>query len=401
MDRQPFNIFIKAALLNLTLVAAIGVLMRYKIGYEFPHFNQKYLLHAHSHFAFSGWVTHTLFTLMATFLLPFSVSVTKYKKLIWANLICAYGMLVSFSYQGYGPIAIAFSTISIIITFSFAWQYYIDLKRVPNDHPSKNWFYAALFFNILSTIGTASLVYMMVTKNIHQNTYLASVYFFLHFQYSGWFFFAIMGLLMSKLCEFESFKYDTKIFFYFFAACIPAYFLSVLWMKLPWYIFIFPVVAVLFQLMGLYRFLQLLFSQRKNILEGWSLHIRIILGLSLLALLIKLSLQTGSIFPDISKLAFGFRSIVIAYLHLVLLGVTTLFLLGFLLLSGYIRHSKYALLALILFCVGVFANELVLTIQGVASFGYILIPYLNETLFGISLFMLGCLVLLLFAHKKI
>ncbi len=37
--------WLKFSLLNLCLVAALGVLMRYKIGFEFPFFNQK-------HFAF-------------------------------------------------------------------------------------------------------------------------------------------------------------------------------------------------------------------------------------------------------------------------------------------------------------------------------------------------------------
>ncbi|HRN44574.1 MAG TPA: hypothetical protein PLH20_07300, partial [Flavobacterium sp.] len=47
--------WLKFSLLNLCLVAALGVLMRYKIGFEFPFFNQKNILHSHSHFAFSGW----------------------------------------------------------------------------------------------------------------------------------------------------------------------------------------------------------------------------------------------------------------------------------------------------------------------------------------------------------
>ncbi|MBK9565256.1 MAG: hypothetical protein IPO37_08775 [Saprospiraceae bacterium] len=79
----------------------------------------------------------------------------------------------------------------------------------------------------------------------------------------------------------------------------------------------------------------------------------------------------------------------IAYLHLVLLAFTSLSLLGYLLLNNYIRQYKVAVMSLIVFSIGVFANELVLMVQGVASFVYILIPYLNETLFGISLVMLS------------
>ena len=41
----------KIALINLSVVALIGVIMRYKIGFDFPFFDQKHLQHAHSHFA--------------------------------------------------------------------------------------------------------------------------------------------------------------------------------------------------------------------------------------------------------------------------------------------------------------------------------------------------------------
>ena len=138
-----------------------------------------------------------------------------------------------------------------------------------------------------------------------------------------------------------------------------------------------------------------------DILHKWSFSVRWLLGLALIALTIKLVLQAGSIFPEVSKLAFGFRSIVIAYLHLVLLGFTTLFLLGYMLLEGYISHHKNAIISLVFFSIGVFSNELALMLQGVASFGYILIPYINETLFAVSLFMLLSLIGLVYFYRKI
>ena len=45
------------------------------------------------------------------------------------------------------------------------------------------------------------------------------------------------------------------------------------------------------------------------------------------ALSAKFLLQLGSTIPALSQLGFGFRPIVIAYLHLVLLAVISLFLL--------------------------------------------------------------------------
>lgn len=60
--------WLKFSLINLFLVAFLGLIMRYKIGFEFPFFDQKFLQHSHSHFAFSGWISHTLMVLMVLFL---------------------------------------------------------------------------------------------------------------------------------------------------------------------------------------------------------------------------------------------------------------------------------------------------------------------------------------------
>ncbi|MFZ1455244.1 MAG: hypothetical protein WAT46_04340 [Saprospiraceae bacterium] len=169
------------------------------------------------------------------------------------------------------------------------------------DHPSKNWFKAAFLFNVLSSLGTFYLAYMMVTKNINQHAYLGSVYFYLHFQYSGWFFFAIVGLIMDKFSEFPSFSYDSKLFKTFFIACIPAYFLSILWAKLPWYVLILPVAAVLLQLWGLSMMVKKVLTHLGHIKTIWPKAVRWLLGLAFFALVIKLLLQAGSVFPEISN----------------------------------------------------------------------------------------------------
>lgn len=214
MRHTSIQSFVKIGIFNLALVALIGCIMRYKIGFEFPFFDQKYLLHGHSHFAFTGWVSHILFTLMLVFISEFDVQTERFNRLVWANLVCAYGMLISFVIQGYGPVSILFSTLSIFISFGFALQYFKALASI--QHPSTKWFKAALIFNVLSSLGTFFLAYMMMTKSLQQEAYLGSVYFFLHFQYSGWFFFAIMGLLVSKLSKLQGYKDNDLIFKSFF-----------------------------------------------------------------------------------------------------------------------------------------------------------------------------------------
>src|SRR5674476_1365823 len=70
-----------------------------------------------------------------------------------------------------------------------------DLKRLPSKSVSHLWFKSALIFNIISSIGAFALAYMLANKMQHPSWYLATIYYFLHFQYNGWFFFTCMGLL--------------------------------------------------------------------------------------------------------------------------------------------------------------------------------------------------------------
>ena len=411
--------WLKFSLLNLLIVALIGLLMRYKIGFEFPFFDQKHLQHSHSHFAFSGWISHTLMVLMIVFLEKKKVLLQaqddnreknienrffkKYSSILSANLICAYGMLVFFIIQGYGLFSIIFSTSSIIVSCVFAYYFVKDLKLISNDDLSKNWFKTALFFNVISSFGTFALAYMMISKNIHQNEYLASIYYYLHFQYNGWFFFACMGLLFSFLqlnpSENSFFK---RTFWLFFLSCIPAYFLSTLWWDLPIWIYLITVVAAFIQVYAWFRFLIIIIKTKREFLYNFPFFLRYILLFVAFALSIKFLLQLGSTIPVLSTLAFGFRPIVIAYLHLVLLAIISLFLLFYVYANHLIHFNRQIKIGVITFSIGVLLNEIILAIQGVASFSYTPIPYVNEMLFGAAIVLvIGTGITAFYSIKKV
>lgn len=402
--------WLKFSVINLLIVALLGLLMRYKIGFEFPFFNQKNIQHSHSHFAFAGWISHTLMVLMVGFLEKRGKRdegkgkrLFSYNTLLTINLICAYGMLVFFIIQGYATMSIVFSTASILVAYVFGYQYWKDLKTVDAGSLSIQWFKAAIFFNVISSLGTFILAYMMVTKNIHQNEYLASIYYYLHFQYNGWFFFACMGLLFDFLnLKTTDHAAYTKVFWLFFIACIPAYFLSTLWLDLPLWIYIPTAIAAILQVYAWFLFLQIVLKTQKNVFENYPFFLRYIIVFIALACSVKLLLQLGSTIPALSQLAFGFRPIVIAYLHLVLLAVISLFLLFYIYVNHFFYISKPIKFGIILFSVGVFLNELVLAVQGVASFSYTLIPFVNELLFGIAvLLVLGIGITAFYSIKKV
>lgn len=373
---------------NLLLVAFLGVIMRYKIAYYLPFIDQKHVLHSHSHFAFSGWITQTLMVLLV-YLLSLKSGEPVFKRYRWlllANLFTSYGMLVSFILQGYAFFSICFSTLSIFVSYFFAAWYWQDLNRTPEKMQSHLWFKAALVFSVLSSIGAFGLAYIMANKIVLQNWYLAAIYFFLHFQYNGWFLFAGMGLLVSKLEIIPTAVKKLQIAFLLFCfACIPAYFLSTLWLPLPFIIYAVTIAAVIAQLAGWAIMVKVFNENKLFIASRFSKYGRVLLILSAIAFSIKLFLQTGSVHPGLSQLSYGFRPIIIGYLHLVLLAVTSVFIIGYIVSFELIPITKRLITGIFIFVAGIIVNELLLMVQGVASFTYTSIPHINLMLLVASL----------------
>lgn len=385
--RFKIDFWLKFSIINLFLVAVLGVLMRYKIGFDFPFLVQKNLLHSHSHFAFSGWVSHTLMVLMIYFLKSKTTrfSFARYNLLVIANLACSYGMLVFFIAQGYAFWSILFSTLSIIVSYFFAYTFVKDLKQIPGE-TSKNWFKGALFFYVISSLGTFFLAYTVASKNFLYNPYIASIYYYLHFQYNGWFLFACFGLLAAflKLNHSEN-KFFDKAFWVLFISTLITYSLSVLWLNLPQWLYVTTIIFSVIQFVTWLAMLVLVIRKKGKILKTQPVFLQYILKLAGLCLTLKFFFQMLSVIPSLSQFVFGIRSIVIAYLHLILLAVISLFLLYYIYANKFLPVDKYIRIGLVTFVVGVFLNELILGIQGMSAFGYILIPKINTYLFGAAL----------------
>jgi len=391
---MKLNLYIKISLFNLFIVALLGVLMRYKICFEFPFFDQKNIQHAHAHFAFAGWISHTIFSLI-TFLFIDNEYVKKFEKPILANLIFAYCMLVSFFVQGYGAVSIIFSVGSLLSNFYFAIQFFKYFYNIKTNNPAIKWFKSALIFNLISSIGTGYLGYMMMSKHIDQKLYLAAVYYYLHFQYNGWFLLSIFGLFVGFLFT-QNIKISDRIPFILIVGClIPTYFLSTLWLQLPLWLFLITAIGTIAQTLGWGLFVKKIFTIRTKIYSKVNYISYYLFVLVAMAMSVKIILQLFSTLPEVSKLAFGFRPIVIAYLHLVLLGIISIFLIAFILSNNLINFNKYVLYGVLIFVGGIILNEFVLMIQGVASFSYTSIPYMNITLFIISIIMLSGILLIL------
>src|SRR5690349_17095422 len=132
----------KISLFNLFLVSLLGVTLRYKIVFSLPFIDQKFLLHAHSHFAFAGWISQVLMAFIAKYLYEKDVNIRmqKYQRLLLVNVITAYGMLLSFPFEGYGLFSIIFSTLNIVVSYAFAFFVWKDLNSLKKKCVSHYWF---------------------------------------------------------------------------------------------------------------------------------------------------------------------------------------------------------------------------------------------------------------------
>src|SRR5215510_9141504 len=124
------NFWISLALVNLCVVALLGMTLRTKFLFSIPFIDYKNFLSAHSHFAFGGWVTLALMILFIDNLLSADQKQKQiYQWILWGIEITAVGMLITFPFQGYALLSIIFSTAFIFITYTFCWVFISDIRK--------------------------------------------------------------------------------------------------------------------------------------------------------------------------------------------------------------------------------------------------------------------------------
>lgn len=396
MQEKEVNKWVRICLFNLFMVAVLGTAMRYKIAFALPWLPQKNVLNAHSHFAFAGWLSQILMLLMIRYLgrqeAGIQISFKKYNWLLTANLLTAWAMLCSFTFFGYNVVSIVFSTLSVCVSYAFAIAYWKDLNKLKTKRITHSWFKMALIWNALSSFGPFWLAYMMANGIMHEHWYLGAIYFFLHFQYNGWFFFACAGLLFSGNKEKAgAIRY---VFYMFSFACLPAYLLSILWAKLPVGMYGLSFFAAILQIMAWGVVLSWALKGKIPSLKDLKATEKVLFLIAALAGSVKFILQAGSLHPGLAKIAFGFRPIVIAYLHLIFLGMLTMYLVAYLKHTGLVHPGSWRRRGLSIFVGGIVFQEVLLLLQGMLAMFYMRTPYVNELLLLSAFIMLGGILLL-------
>lgn len=403
-DMFRANKWVQLAMVNFCLVALAGVTLRYKINFPLPSVNQKNLLHGHSHFAFVGWVTLVLMALMVQYLQVRKpqLNVKKYGPILLLNCLSSYGMFAAFIVQGYDTVSITFTCICILLSYIFIIFCWKDLNTIQDDSFAPQWLKAGLFLWAFSSLGAIALAYLMINRIMIQDFYFGAIYFFLHFQYNGWFLFVCFALLFSALNRkgiFTANAVSKKLFIVMAITVIPTYILSIIWLKLPALLLWIGNIAGILQLLVLVYFIRL-FPLLKKKMGGFSNTTRWLWGMASAAFIIKIILQLLSIIPFLSHYAFGYRPVIIGYLHLSFLGIISFFILGYIDVVLRQTHRYLSKTGIVLFVGGVLAQEFVLMLQGLEALDFNPVRSANIALFYCALCIFAGLVILVAQFNK-
>jgi hypothetical protein len=329
--------FVSVPLIFLFLGSLLGLFLRWQFISPTPHVNYVFFLHAHSHVMFLGWTFNTLF-IAFTLNHVLEIEQRSFRFLFVILQFLVLGMLISFPLQGYGFYSILFSTLHTFVAIAFIVKFFNRTKHVTS---TSAWYARfALIFFLISTAGPFSLGYLISAGLSHTNWYNFSIYFYLHFQYNGFFLFGVLSLFFDLL-ERGDVKFNIAkakvVGLIIGASCLPAYFLSTLWAKPGNLFYLLAGLAALFQIFGWIVLVRLIVENAKGIKTTFNQGSIQFLFIALIAFTLKLILQSMSAWPPAAQFAFELRPVVISYLHLVLLGVISLPLLVWFLESGFIN----------------------------------------------------------------
>lgn len=394
---MPKNLVL-VCLLNFFIAAVFGLLLRYAFVQPIA-FNYRFLTHAHSHVAMLGWAYLMLFTLIVHYFILDKKTI--YNRLFWVTQLAVVGMLFSFPFQGYAAISISFSTLHIFCSYYFA---YLIFKHHKTENKVTScllqW---ALAFMILSTIGVWCLGPAVSILGQASAFYQIAIQFFLHFQFNGWFLLAVIAVFFHKLNLQDSKQF--RLFFKFLIISnILTFALPINWFAPHPVLLWINGIGVICQFIALFYFVIIVKSPLKELFKTQTSITKYLHVFALVCFVLKIVLQSASLIPEVSNLAYQHRNFVIGFIHLTMLGVISGFLFAFLLQTSLIKHSKTLTFGIYAFILGFVSTELILLIQGgFFYFGIGLLPNYYLILFLSSIllpFGIGCFIYNIIKTKK-
>ena len=356
--------WILVCFVNFFIASLMGLLLRWMYVDPIAGVNFQFLMHGHSHVAMLGWVYLMLYCLIFHFFVPKEAQEKPiYNRLFWVTELAVVGMMIDFPAQGYAFASILFSTLHIFCSYYFCYLIWKDAK--PSTFPEKKMLRTALFFMIFSTLGVWCLGPAVGLMGKASAFYQIAIQFFLHFQFNGWFLFAVLALFFKQ----SKIKIEEKKFRLFYNLLVTA---TILTLALPvsWSLsnpvfYWINAIGVTIQLISFALFALLIQTHFQDFFKPLSSLEKKIYRFALCSLALKVIIQLVVLVPELSQVSHEIRNFVIGYIHLTMLGIITGFLFGFSFQNGFLNvQNNIQKWGIKIFLLGFVATEILLFLQG-------------------------------------
>jgi hypothetical protein len=336
------------------VVAALGVLLRWQAVWPTAGINYSHFLHAHSHTGFLGWVFNGFFALAFVLFVP-AEQHRAHRRLFVTLQIAVVGMLISYPLQGYGAVSIAFSTLHMGASAVFAWK----LWRFNHAAPAaRGHLRLALVFLVVSGLGPLTLGPLAASGLRDTPAYSLAIYFYLHGQYNGWFVFFLQAVLFQEMAScglLTDGRAARNALRWLGVGAVLTLAQSTLWLQPPLWVHAVAAIGGGAQLVGCDWLVRAV--RGAGVLFAGPA--RMLMIFALISLLTKHGLQAVAAAPAFVGLA-NHRFVVIAFLHLVFLGVVAPALFAWGLRLGWLRNGLLFRIGAGVFLFGAAATEILL-----------------------------------------
>ena len=340
-------------------------------------FNIRHVTHSHSHIGLLGWIYTILSSLICQYFLR-ETDRKPYFILFLCTQFCILGMLFSFPFGGYFLYSIIFSSLFIICTYWFSIFFlkrskkynfirFSISKSVDTEHDkplSLKFVHWGIYFLILSSIGIWLLPVAIVKAGKGSDWYNSALYFFLHFQYNGWFLAVLFGLLVGEI-EHKSLLNSKRLkgaLYNFVIGTIGSVTLS--WVGF----FNEPILYIIGNISG--------FLLLASIFELYRAYMQLekptfLMQMFLLLCMLKTIFMFLGSFPWIAEVVLPNREFVISYLHFTFLGVIGFGVLHFLEKNLHIHFPYWSLS---LYTTAFVGSEILIAYKGIAILCELFVP---------------------------
>jgi len=326
------TIWYKISFGYLFIIAWLGLYMRmiqagWADGWSYNH-----LLHGHSHAAFTGWFYGILFLLIDRHFFDDRTRPRTLKAQFIATQVTLFLMMIAFLAQGYGIWSITLSSVFQILNYLFVFTVLRALKQHPAPRSlSVRLLRLALWMLFVSTIGPWAVGIIKALGYGGTDWYRAAIYFYMHFQYNGWILSALLALFFAYVEKHYRYRADAsgKRFFVLFAGSIlPGYFLSLLGMFPEAWVYAVAGLSAVMQARAMFELFHIVREHNLKRLIWRQKPVQLFAIMVVGGLIIKILLQLLSVIPALSQTAFNNRPVIIAFIHLIMLGIFTPYILA-------------------------------------------------------------------------